>query len=92
MRNRSALGTVLGAVLSAWTALDSDPISEAVGIHPDPRPSLERLAQRHGWTLEEVVDEAERRTSPRWAYMAGLGALEGSAQTLRFRFEQAGIV
>lgn len=88
-RNRSQLGAVLGAILSAWTALDSDPISEAVGIFPDPLPTLERLAERHGWTLAEVVDEAERRTSARWAYMAGLGALEGSNQRLRLRFEQA---
>lgn len=73
--NRSQLGAVLGAILAAWTALDSDPISEAVGIFPDPRPALERLAQSHGWTLAEVVEEAEARTSPRWAYMAGLGGL-----------------
>lgn len=75
MRRRSQLGAVLGALLSAWTSLESDPISEAVGIFPDPRPALERLAQSHGWTLEEVADEAERRTSARWAYMAGLGGL-----------------
>lgn len=75
MRQRAQLGAVLGLILSAWTSLDSDPISEAVGIYPDPRPALEGLAQRHGWTLEEVVAEAERRTSPRWAYMAGLGGL-----------------
>lgn len=75
MRQRSQLGAVLGAILAAWTALDNDPISEAVGIYPDPRPTLERLAERHGWTLAEVVEEAARRTSERWAYFAGLGGL-----------------
>lgn len=73
---RSPLGVAVGAVLKAWGELEADPMSEAVGFYPDSRPELVRIAEAHGWTLEELAEAtAARGVSAKWIYFSGLGAL-----------------
>lgn len=81
-RRRSELGTAVGAVLKAWGELENDPMSDAVGIHPDPTPTLRRIASEHGWTLEELAEATSSRgVSPKWVYFSGLGALSEPANS-----------
>lgn len=74
--SQSSLGAVVGALLRAWTELDNDPMSEAVGFHPPVEPLLERLAAGMGWTFEQIAEQLELRgVSRRWVYFSSLGAL-----------------
>jgi len=72
---KSALGTVVSALLRVACDYDDDPISEAIGIWPDPAPELARVAAQHGWTLQEVSDACEQRTTERWCYMQGIARI-----------------
>lgn len=73
---RTALGQVIGDLMQAATDLSNDPMSDAVGFHPDPTPTLIRVAREQGWTFADIERELARRgVSERWQYNAGLGAI-----------------
>lgn len=73
---RSQLGRVVADVLETWAAFETDAISEAVGIWPDPFPALSLVVSRNGWTFAEIDSALEARgVSKKWIHFSGLGQI-----------------
>lgn len=78
---RTSLGTVLGALIGIIRDYSSDEISQATGFWPSPKRALVLAAEKHGWTIDEVLNEVARRgVSGKWQFENGLGFLEMMTQ------------